>query len=198
MVNEKLKQEYDEIKNKREDISKKIIKLRKDDKVQKYLSLVNEDKNLSLKEQETYETMKTQEYKFCLHLGVRTFIERDWIEGRVYEYLGCVKCGLDTSLLAKYNDDDLKYLSLEQRVMYQYLKNNPDDIINLDLPVDCNLELAQAIYSKIIGNNPGIDNMTALKYLEIALQNMQTKDTHESRRQSRVKRLNLNKNFNAF
>ena len=62
----------------------------------------------------------------------------------------------------------------------------------------CNLQLAMAIYNKIIEKYPDIDDETALKYFEIALDNIRDIKVSSKRKRSRAIRLNLNPNFSNW
>ena len=62
----------------------------------------------------------------------------------------------------------------------------------------CDLELATAIYNKILEYYPNIDDDTAIKYLGIALDNIRNIEVSEERKMGRAKRLDLSKNFNRW
>ena len=47
-------------------------------------------------------------------------VEHDSWEGRVYKSCGCIKCGLDDSVL----DKKREWLSFHQKIMYDYLKES--------------------------------------------------------------------------
>ena len=54
------------------------------------------------------------------------------------------------------------------------------------------------MYSKIVEYHPEIDDVTALKYFEIALDNMRNIRVTDDRKESRVKRLMLKPGFHNW
>lgn len=46
-----------------------------------------------------YQAMKMKEYECCEHILVYSEIEHDICEERTYKSCGCIKCGLDSSVL---------------------------------------------------------------------------------------------------
>ena len=64
--------------------------------------------------------------------------------------------------------------------------------------VSCNLQLAMAMYNKIKEEYTDIDDITALKYFEIALDNIRDIKVNSKRKRSRAIRLDLNPNFDNW
>ena len=65
----------------------------------------------------------------------------------------------------------------------------------IDTKMFCDLDLAKAIYSKIREAHPNIDDETARKYFEIALDNIKNIKVSDERKTSRAKRLSLSLKF---
>ena len=61
----------------------------------------------------------------------------------------------------------------------------------------CDIKLAKAIYSRIKETHPDIDDETARKYFEIALNDIRNIKVSEKRKINRAKRLSLGK-FNNW
>ena len=68
----------------------------------------------------------------------------------------------------------------------------------IDTKMFCDLDLAKAIYSKIREAHPNIDDETARKYFEIALDNIRNIKVTEERKANRAKRLLLIPGFNRW
>ena len=137
--------------------------------------------------------MKFDEYKKCQHIWVY-----DLYTSYNGSFCGCIKCGLDQSIndiIYTFGDDVL--LTEEEKIMYQFMKKN---YVKTGICSDtyCNLNLAKAIYKKIKENNPNISDKEALKYLEIALDNIRNIKVNETRQESRAKRLSLSPKFNRW
>ncbi len=197
-----LEKKYFELLKEREKILDEINEMHKIIIIQKYNKLKRRNANLEEKQNELYEQLQMEKYENCDHIFVRHNINHDSYEGRVYPSCGCIKCGLDTSILSKVIEQgyDINDLSTDQQIMYNYLKELYDNNIFLniaepDITTPCNLELATAIYKKIKEAHPDIDDDTTTVYFEIALDNMRYKPVTEERQISRAKRLGLSKNF---
>ena len=74
-----------------------------------------------------------------------------------------------------------------------HLLNNDNFLIE-----SSDLDLAKAIYSKIKESHPDIDDETARKYFEIALDNIRKIKVNDERKVSRAKRLSLSPKFNKW
>lgn len=85
--------------------------------------------------------------------------------------------------------------------MYDFLKSQPvfiDSMKGINTKIPCDLNLAKAIYSKIKKAHPNIDDKTATKYFEIALDNIRNIPVNEERKINRARRLSLFSNFNRW
>lgn len=80
--------------------------------------------------------------------------------------------------------------------MYDYLSEK--DLRGKETKIACNLDLAQAIYSKIKEMHPDIVDDMAVKYFEIALDNIRNIKASEERKTNRAKRLSLDPEFKSW
>lgn len=190
------KNQYDKIVAERTEIIEQIKTLKEDETVKKYLELCGQNELLFQEQCTLYEEIKNEEYSSCNHIWVYSLIDYDSYEGRTYRYCGCIKCGLDQKVL----ESDSRYLDLlplEQQIMYNFMRNHSyNNGINTN--VLCDMDLAKAIYSKIKNAHPNIDDNTARKYFEIALDNIRKIKVSEARKISRAKRLSLKPKFNKW
>lgn len=136
--------------------------------------------------------MKNEEYKCCEHILVYSEIDYDGYEGRTYRSCGCIKCGLDSSILKQ----DREWLPFSKKIMYDYLRE--EYLSGRETEIVCDLDLAQAIYSKIRQTHPDIDDETAVKYFEIALDNIRNIKVSDERKTNRAKRLSLDPKFKSW
>lgn len=141
-----------------------------------------------------YQEMKKKEYECCKHILVYSEIEHDMFEERTYRRCGCIKCGLNESVSSGYGD----FLPLSQKIMYDYISEhylNGYIRDGIEIKIACDLDLAQALYSKIKERHPDIGDDIVIKYFEIALDNMRNIRVSEERKINRAKRLSLNPQF---
>lgn len=185
----KLKQEYDEVTEEREKIIEKIRQLEESEILKEYFELTKQNESLYNKQLSLYKDIKYEEYDSCEHILVDSKKDYDRWEGRTYRSKGCIKCGLDNSIL----DMDEKFLSPYGKIMYSYLRKK--HLFGIETNIACDLELAKAIYSKIKQAHPDIDDETAIKYLENALNNIRGSKVSDDRKASRAKRLSLKPDF---
>ena len=99
----------------------------------------------------------------------------------------CVKCGLSTDVLDSYSEE----LNELDRVRYDYLKEN--GLVGTDEGYCCDFALANEIYKRIKQSNPNIDDETAIKYLEIALDNMINIKVSDEKIDAKAKKLGVNR-----
>ncbi|MEE3342729.1 MAG: hypothetical protein VZS44_01405 [Bacilli bacterium] len=168
----------------------KMKEIRK--KIKNEIKLLEEDKNvkkyIELKKMLNY-SLCNEQYDLCKHVLVYSKVYDD-----KNKRCGCIKCGLDESVLDENRDD----LSLKNKIMYDYLKNHHSRIDGINTGNKCDLSLAQAIYFKLKEVYPNINDLTAIKYYEIALDNIRNIDVSKKRKESRAKRLSLKPNFNNW
>lgn len=167
-----------------------IIEIRK--RIKKEIKLLEEDKKvrryLELKKMLNY-SLNNEQYDLCRHVLVYSKVYDDDIKR-----CGCIKCGLDESVLDENRDE----LSLNNKIMYDYLKNHHSRIDGIKTGNKCDLSLAQAIYFKLKEVYPNINDLKAIKYFEIALDNIRNIDVSNERKISRAKRLALKPSFNKW
>jgi len=193
-----LKDEYEGIIEEQKKITAQLEELEKNEVVIKYRELSHRLVQIDKAREEAYKKMKYEEYSSCSHISVNTYIERDRMEGRVYIYRGCIKCGLDRRILAQAdNGRDIKWMPLYYQVMYNFLQEH-GYYNGIDTHITCDINLARAIYQKIKEAHPNIDDETARKYFEIALENIREHKASIEQQQKRAKRLSLASNFNNW
>ena len=134
----------------------------------------------------------------CNHIWVTTLKDYDSDEDELETYCGCIKCGLDRGVLylMEYNPD-YRSLTLDQQIMYDVIQNHYF-LGGIYTDVECDLELAKAIYKKIHEVHPNISDQLARKYFEIALDNIRNIKVNDERKESRAKRLSLSNKFNKW
>ena len=66
------------------------------------------------------------------------------------------------------------------------------------LGIECDIDLARKIFSRIIETHPNIDDETAIKYFVKALNDIRDKEVSDERQESRAKRLSLNPDFRRW
>lgn len=180
-----------------EETEKSLSKIEKDKKVQLYINLKHRYENLLNLENKLYKKMKYEEYSKCNHILVYSKENKDEKTSTLYTYCGCIKCGLtDLVLSRKYVN---KGLSGKEKVMHDYLADN--HIIYLlgkQLPVSCDLSLAQSIYKRIKEAKPDLDDDTICEYFERALAHIRNNKVNEYRKNNRAKRLSLDPDFNKW
>lgn len=194
-----LKAKYDQIISERKDKIEKINILEKDEKVKQYLLLCKQNKKLANEQADLYKQMKIEEYSSCNHIWVNTLHSYDSFEGRSYDYCGCVKCGLDRRvfyLKERYHNN--AWLNLDEKIMYDFMLNNPSRYSGINTNLLCHLDLGKAIYTKIKENNPGIDDETAVHYLKNAFNHIRNIKVSSERQVSRAKRLLLKSDYNKW
>lgn len=183
--------EYYELERRKQSNKKEIDELSKKESVKRYLSLKEQNRLIRKRQQKLYKDIYYRIYDSCNHVFVYSELEFDKSRGTIRS-CGCIKCGLNESVLKSHKDE----LSIQDQIMYDYLTSH--ELSGTKTNNFCDLDLARSIYSKIIDNNPGIDDETAIKYFEIALDNIRNIDVSDERKESRAKRLSLNPDFNKW
>lgn len=187
------KREYEELVHRRKLIKEEKKELEGNEYVKRYLELIKKDKILLKSEHEYYSAIKNYEYKNCEHVLVFCKVSED-LRGRIFKNCGCIKCGLDESVLNKNKED----LTFKESIMERYLKMNQSYLSGKKIYVQCDLSLACSIYSKIKQKYPNINDVTATKYFERALAHIRKKQVSEDRRIKRAKRLSLKPGFDNW
>lgn len=178
-----LKKQYEEIIEQRKIIVLEMKQLEENDAVKKYLELKKQRDSLYERDFILYKEIKFEEYKYCQHILVYSKIEHG------NRSCGCIKCGLDNSIL----DYKREWLTFNKQVMYDYLRGKY--LRGKETKIACNLDLAQAIYSKLKESYPDIDDETVVKYFGSALDNIRNIKVSDERKKNRARRLSLNTNF---
>lgn len=191
-----LKQEYNELIEEIRKNAGEMKKLECDEKLKRYFKLKDRNESLCQKQIDLYTAIKKEEYASCKHILVYSKIEYDREEGRKYRRCGCIKCGLDSSVL----DFQKENLSFDRKIMYEYFKeiNFFENLNGIQTKIACDLYLAQAICKKIQEAHPCIDDKMLAKYFEIALDDIRNIEVNDDRKVSRAKRLSLNPKFKRW
>ena len=188
----RFKEEYEKISEQRETIKNAINWLESNIVVKKYLQLKKENDDLYTKQLVLYSVMKNEEYSECSHVLVNTNIENYGYGGRKHRSCGCIKCGLDNQVL----DKEIILLTYNEKIKYNYLRKH--SFYGKITEYSCDIDLATSIYSKIKEAHPEIDDETAIKYFEIALDNIRNIPVSDERKANRAKRLLLDPEFNKW
>lgn len=170
-----LKKQYNKIIFQKSETERRIKELKKNHYVEEYLKLCEQDISLSNKEKELYTKIETEKYTSCHHIWAIVDLQHDYYEGRSYSKYGCIKCGLDQRLLEKSNRLSMIFEPKEIFTLDEMIMLN---CMHLDggragkyTDIQCDLDLAKKLYSKIKKAFPNIDDETAIKYFEIELDN---------------------------
>lgn len=185
------KKEYDELIKQKKIIIDEIKTLEENEFVMRYLELKKQNEDLWSQQQNLYTAVLKEKFMSCKHILVCSRIDYD-DEGHRFKSRGCIKCGLDNSVL------DENYMGGIEAIMYSYLRENVFSLSGPEPEIECDLDLAQAIYSKIKEAHPNIDDKMATKYFEIALDNIRNIEVSNDRKISRAKRLSLNPDFKRW
>lgn len=188
---EYIRADFSDIDKEYRNIEKEIWGLEELPIVKKYIELQAKKNVLATKRKNLYGLMKYGEYENCNHLWG---ISMD--EYGEYDYV-CVKCGLNYKSLRLTNRGKEDSLSFDERVMASVLKEQ-SFVNDADINLVCDKDLAMALYKKIKEHHPDIDDKTAVKYLEIALEDIRNIEVSEKRKKNRAKRLGLRHDFNRW
>lgn len=181
MENLKVKQE--KIENERKNIIQELKKLRESKIIKKYFDLSSRNDELLSQQKKLIREIKTNEYKKCNHIFIMTRYNYDYsFEGLSEKFYGCVKCGLNEEVLTKYKYG-IEFLTLEEQIMHDYIRTYHMGGIYIDKLYD--LEEGRSIYNNIKSACSNIDDKTACKYLEIAL------EAYEKENKNKEKKLTL-------
>lgn len=200
---ENLKAKYDKILSQRKNLTEQINILANDENVRKYLELNKQKEELAKEQKKLYRKVKYEDYSSCNHIWVTTLSDYDSSEGRSYYYHGCIKCGLDKSLLRLSETfcggycNGIDMLTPSQRIMYDFMSTHSCGY-GIYTNLLCDLDLAKAIYAKIKAAHPNVDDETAIKYLKVAIHNIKNIKVSEERKANRAQRLSLKPEFNRW
>ena len=163
----KLRDEYELLKNKSLENQRKINLLKNNIFFKSFFELIDEKSKIKFELANLYIKIKTNEFSTCKHVLILTRVDHDYMEGRTYRYYGCIKCGLDQSVLS--DNFSRNWLNDDQKIMYDYLQDHSLDN-NINTGIHCDLELAKKIYSQIKKDHPNIYDEKALKYFKIEIE----------------------------
>lgn len=190
-----IRKNYEEMLSEMKKINSRLEELMEDKQVQEYLALDGRRMELEPEILNLHTDMKKEEFSKCSHIWIPVSKNVDYYEGRSDIDYGCMKCGLDQRVLsASYPE----FLSVDDKIMYNYLRQHYAIHQGIKSHTLCDLDLARSMYSKIVEYHPEIDDVTALKYFEIALDNMRNIRVTDDRKESRVKRLMLKPGFHNW
>lgn len=189
-----LKEEYEKITEERGSVLEQLKILEEDEKIKKYLELCEQNRKLKLKQVNSYEQMKKDEYSSCNHIWVYTLQDYDSMEGRSYNYCGCVKCGLDQRVFAESYPE---YLPYPKKIMYDFMRKN-HYTKGIKSNIFCDLELAQAVYKKIKECNPELDDENLLTFLDITINSIRENIKTDEQKEIKRKEYSLNPKFNKW
>ena len=186
-----IREDFSDIDKEYRNIEQEIWGLEENPIVKKYIGLQAKKNELATKRKNLYGLMKYGEYENCNHLWG---ISMD--EYGEYDCF-CIKCGINDKVMRLSNRGKAEALSFDERVMASVLEEH-DYNDDSDINTVCDKELAMAIYKKIKEHHPDIDDKTAVKYLEIALDDIRNIEVTDERKKSRAKRLGLRHDFNRW
>lgn len=186
---ENAKTKYEEIKIEREKIEAQLLILADTETVKKYLELCQKNFELSIQQEYLYKKLKVNSYSLCNHIWV--IIDNNKNNKYSNNHCGCIKCGLDKRvfyLMQLYHD--LDYLTVDQKIMYEFMRKHFVDS-GTKTGIFCDFDLAKAVYAKIMEAHPDIDDETAIKYLNVAINDIKNIEVSDERKKDRAKRLSL-------
>ena len=197
-----LNEKYQNALEQKENVLKEIQEMQEQEAVKKYMELQKQKNSLVEQCNDLYRKIKMEEYESCQHILIKDPVEVGRV-GRYFgqPYFGCIKCGL-TSKVLDLNLSREKLNSYPQiHAMYDYLNKNHamlNHLKGIKTNIDCDIDLARAIYARIKNAHPTIDDETAIKYLKIALNDIRNINVSNERKISRARRLSLNDDFNRW
>lgn len=139
---------------------------------------------------------KIEQMLSCEHIFIVSKIDKcnDGHRTDTYEYVTCLKCGLD-SKFSSY--DYLLDASFFQEKMGRIYDETKHKGITLS-DCKCDSFLARGIYLKLKEVYPDASDELICHYFKCALHNIQTKETTENVQKSRTKRLYLTRGFKKW
>ena len=181
-----IKEKYQGLEQRKNDLQRQIKTLELDKTVQQYIALQTEKDKLESARWDLYRKMKLKEYKDCRHILIYSSID---------SHKECVKCGLRDDVQLYYSAFEIPYYSLDS-IMYEHLEKCY--FRGLDTDICCDPELAHAIYKRLQAVYPDIHDQEGLQYLQHALLHISTIPVNEERKQSRARRLSLDSDFSGW
>ena len=185
-----------EIESKRRKVLKKLEKLEDNEIVKQFKELELLNKNLLSEKYGIERQARLEEYEECDHKLVVTKI----VYGRnnvPHKRYGCMKCGLDDSLLDEYDlipayTRDMNEFIRRHKISWDYaIRNKNTDII-------CDIDLARALYAKIKEEFPDADDERTLIIFTTALDSIRKLDISQKDKEERAKVLGLYPSFKRW
>ncbi len=195
-----LNEKCQSILEERDKVLKEIQSMQSMESTQKYLELQKKKGNLEEEYNQLYKEVKMEEYDSCEHILVIDAETTGYFDQNLHHCFGCIKCGLDTRVL-DLPREELNYTLPQMQAMYDYLNKNQLNSYRLKgmrTYIECDIDLAKAIYTRIKNAHPTIDDETTLKYFEIALNDIRNIKVNGERKICRARRLSLNDHFNRW
>jgi hypothetical protein len=193
----------EELKNKREELSKKLnsdlsqIKiLEADEKIINYKELLIEAKKNKEQLEELDFELDKEKMSSCSHIFITSKIDKIWDGHRTdkYEYHSCIKCGLDTRYRSSDYMTSWTPLTMAMEEIFKKTRNNGIWLKD----TSCHIDLAMAIYNGIKKAYPDISDEKAAVYFKASLNSIRTKEVTENVEKSRIKRLELQPSFKCW
>ena len=200
---ETIQEQYNAVAEKMKAVQEQITELAASEQVKKYFELQKQKDSLKAQEKSLYQKLKINRYESCQHLWIKTVLRENSYDGD-HTFYGCIKCGLDQSVLNVRIDgprDQINWLLKLERdndIMYDFILTHPDYFHGTVTDSYGDLELSKAIYSRIKETHPNIDDDTAVRYLEWSLDNIEKHKVSKERKEGRAKRLSLKPEFNGW
>ena len=205
-----IKEEYEALRERRRKVMDDLQILEENEPVKRYSELQKENEELGDQQIRLYKDMKEEEYDSCSHILIYSKITDHWFKFPEHKSLGCIKCGLDSRACDMYSssfslfpidwmNQNPDIIDLEEyKIMYFYFLKENSKFTGTNTGISCDISLAQSIYSKIKQAHPNIDDETAIKYFEYALDKIRSTKVNDERKISRAKRLSLTPNFKRW
>lgn len=191
-----------------EDINKtceQINELEKNSAVQEYLKLKKSIKELNRREENIQSDIDIEEILNCDHIfaNEKLNVLSEPKNGMIVKTLcssdlRCIKCGLHINWLrgdlyekhyANSQVREIRMKAMKSKIAHEYFRQNKLRSFN---PTSyLSVELALAIYARIIECNPGIDEVTAKVYFEHAMRNILKDNIPNEKHKDRVRRLDM-------
>ena len=190
---------YEQTIKELESIEKEYNELKNDEKVKRFNTIQEYREILISNKNNIYKKMKLEEYSNCNHLLITTSKNQSKLDrNKEIKYCSCLKCGLNEKVL---NVDnwylDYDQLTFDEQIMFDFFEKKSIDKDNIT-DIESDFELAKAVYDKIKEKYPNISDRRTIKYLGIALDNISNIRMTDARKESRIKRLGLKKDFNNW
>ena len=181
------------INERREELLKELNRLEKLKTVKKYLAFKDENEKLKSEEKELCKKVMCEKYASCKHVYITNFTESDDWEGRTYKYHGCVKCGLDSSILSESRNFILRD-SEYYKNMKPYFVFGDIDGIDTGIYYE-NLDYASSIYLELQENNPSMTDEDLIEMFKIIMKKEIEKEHKEKVRKRERKDLDYHQSI---